>query len=463
MTEHPSMVLARNIAAMDFSDFPAATVNKAKIHILDTLGAAIAGAASVETEAVLRAFDIAENNGASGCAPVWGTALIVDSRTASFVNGVSAHAFELDDSGGCDHSGAVVLPAAIAALSDVRKTVSGQSFLTAILAGYEVGRRMLEACGGYETHNGLGWHSTGTCGAFAAAAATGKLFGFDAERHTSALGIACSYAGGTWSFIHDGSQTKKLHAGRAAEGGFAAAKLAASGLSGPLSVLDAAGWGNFFTTFCRGEGKPEFLNADFGEFWRVNRCSIKPYATCRGTHSAIDAMQKMLTEHTFAPNEILRIDVAMSAFQAGMCGGKTVTSRADAQMSLPYALAAQLQFGKVGLDELEEAAWTATSIKNTLLMTHVEVDPDMAANAEPDITITLKDGRMLSQTVEFPLGGMANPMSETAVIAKFMSLASRVLPDARCREIGDFVMNLDMASDAGNISDLLTLPVNLKS
>ncbi|WP_343314944.1 MmgE/PrpD family protein [Brucella sp. BE17] len=459
MNEHPSMVLARNIAIMRFSDFPAATVNKAKIHILDTLGAAIAGAASVETKIVLNAFDLVEKSGMSGPVPVWGTALTLDSRTASFVNGVSAHAFELDDSGGCDHSGAVVLPAAIAALSDAHTTVSGPSFLTAVLAGYEVGRRMLEACGGYETHNGLGWHSTGTCGAFAAAAATGSLFGFDAQRHASALGIACSYASGTWAFIHDGSQTKKLHAGRATEGGFSAAKLAAAGFSGPIFVLDAAGWGNFFTTFCRGDGNPALLSSDFGEFWRVNRCSIKPYATCRGTHSAIDAIEKMLGEQSFVPDDIMRIDVAMSEFQAGMCGGKIVASRADAQMSLPYALAARLHYGRVGLDELEEAAWSALSIKNTLQLTDVFVDPNMAANAEPVITVTLNDGRVFSKTVEFPLGGMDNPMSDSAVVAKFMALASRVLPESRCREIVDFVMNLEAASDAGRLPALLTLPV----
>ncbi len=337
MTDHPSMTLARNVAAMRFADFPAATIHKTKIHILDTLGAAIAGGISLETQTVLRAFGLADQSGVCGSAPVWGTALALDSRTASFINGVSAHAFELDDCGGCDHSGAVVLPAVVAALGDIREAVTGQHFLTAVIAGYEVGRRVLEACGGYESFNGLGWHSTGVCGAFGAASAVGALHGFDAKRHASALGVACSYAGGTWAFIHDGSQTKKLHAGRAAEGGLSAARLAAAGLDGPLSVFDASGWGNFFATFARGEADENLLSADFGQFWRINRCSIKPYATCRGTHSAVDAVEKMLAGHGFAPSDIARIDVGMSAFQAGMCGGKTIASRADAQMDFDFA------------------------------------------------------------------------------------------------------------------------------
>ncbi len=454
MTEHPSMALARRVAAMRFADLPAATVHKAKIHVLDTLGAAIAGAASVETQAVLRAFGL-DRGEAPGRAPVWGTALALDARTASFVNGVSAHAFELDDSGGCDHSGAVVLPAVVSALNDVDGPVSGEHFLTAVVAGYEVGRRVQEACGGYERFNGLGWHSTGVCGAFGAAAGAGALFGFDAARHASALGVACSYAGGTWAFIHDGSQTKKLHASRAAEGGLSAARLAAAGLDGPLSVFDADGWGNFFATFARGEADPALLDADFGKFWRIDRCSIKPYATCRGTHSAIDAVEKMLAEHGFTPRDIAHIDVAMSEFQAGMCGGGTVQSRADAQMSLPYALAARLQYGKVGLDELEREAWSSPAIAPWLARTAVAVDPAMEAEAEPTVAVTLHDGRAFRETVEFPLGGMENPMSDAAVTAKFMALSTRVLPEARCRDIRDFVLALDAAPDASRLPKLL--------
>lgn len=454
MIEHPSFVLARNVAEMSYDKFSAATIHKAKIHILDTFGASIAGAASLETEMVLRAFNLVASNGNTA---IWGTPLKFDSRTASFVNGVSAHAFELDDSGGCDHSGAVVLPAAIAALSDVSGPVNGTQFLTAILAGYEVGRRVLEACGGYSSHNELGWHSTGTCGVFGAAAAAGVLFNLDAEKHASALGIACSYAGGTWAFIHDGSQTKKLHAGRAAEGGLVAAKLAAAGFYGPASAFDTTGWGNFFTTFDRAGAFADQLNVDFGKFWRVNRCSIKPYATCRGTHSAIDAVEKMLTEHDFGIADIARIDVDMSEFQEGMCGGVSMASRADAQMSLPYALAARLEYGKVSLDELETQAWSAPVIEQWLSLMHVHVNAAMDIDTEPAIKITLHSGESYSQTVDFPLGGMNNPMSDEAVIAKFMGLAVRVLPQAQCVEIRDFVMQLEAADDVSRLVTLLAL------
>lgn len=452
MTEHPSLALARNVAAMTFADFPAVSTHKAKLHILDTLGVAVAGSASTETQTVLRAFGLTRS---SGGAPVWGTSLMLDSRTAGFVNGVSAHAFELDDCGGCDHSGAVVLPALVAALNDVSAPVSGQHFLTAVLAGYEVGRRVLEACGGYEAHNGLGWHSTGTCGTFGAAAAVGKLFGFDTQRHASALGIACSYAGGTWAFIHDGSQTKKLHAGRAAEGGLIAAKLTDASFGGPVSVFDTSAWGSFFTTFGRNADNADLLTAGFGENWRLNRCSIKPYATCRGTHSAIDAIDRILAVHALTPRDIVRIDVAMSGFQAGMCGGSAVASRADAQMSLPYALAARLEYGKVSLAELEHAAWSNPAVARWLSITRVRIDKAMSDEAEPAIKIVTADGRSFEETVEHPLGAPANPMSDAAVTAKFMDLASRVLSEQRCRDIADFTMGLERAADVRLLTTFL--------
>jgi 2-methylcitrate dehydratase PrpD len=199
-----SAQLAEKLCHVRFSDFPAATIHKAKLHILDTLGAALAGSASAETRIAWQALGLRMDQGRSAA---WGMPFDLNPRSASFINGVSAHALELDDSGGCDHSGAVIVPAAFAILPHRESPISGHQLLTAILMGYEVGRRVLEAVGGYEVHNNLGWHSTGTCGVFGAAATTGLLLGLDAVRLEQALGIACSYSGGTWGFIHDGSQT----------------------------------------------------------------------------------------------------------------------------------------------------------------------------------------------------------------------------------------------------------------
>ncbi|TPN37052.1 MmgE/PrpD family protein [Mesorhizobium sp. B2-3-3] len=451
MTETMLTALADKVAATDFSDFPQTTVRKAKLHILDTLGVSIVGATSLETKLAVDALGL---KGDKGEASAWGLPLKTDARTAAFLNGVSAHAFELDDSGGCDHSGAVVVPAVIAALETMEGAVDGRLFLKSVLLGYEVGRRVLEAAGGYEIHNGKGWHSTGTCGTFGAAAAVATLLGLDRDGIASALGCALSYSGGTWAFIHDGGPAKKLHAGRAAEGGYVSARLARSGFHGSLLAFDDV-WGGFFGTFGDGRAAPEELSRDFGQNWRLNRCSIKPHATCRGTHSAIDAIDLMLGDNGLASSDVASVSVEMSGFQFGMCGHKTVTSRAQAQMSLPYAVAARLHHGKVSLAELEEKAWRDPAIGKWLDRVTVRVDQAMRDEEEPSVDIRTRDGRAFSAKVEDPLGGPLNPLSDERIIAKYIDLAGIVLPEARVAALRDVILDIDAVDDVRTFTDLL--------
>ncbi|MGZ9718490.1 MmgE/PrpD family protein [Rhizobium miluonense] len=452
MSDNLARILAELVCATSFDAFPLETIHKAKLHILDTLGAAIAGSASRETDAVVEVLGLRAGTGLS---PVWGRPIMSDPRTAAFVNGVSAHAYELDDSGGCDHSGAVVLPAVLAALGDRDRQLSGRELLRSVLLGYEVGRRVLEALGGYEEHNGLGWHSTGTCGAFGAAAAVGSMLNLEATAMASALGSASSFAGGTWAFIHNGSSTKKLHAGRAAEGGLMAAYLARQGFEGPDSVFEAGRWGSFFATFGAGKDDPQALVRDFGLSWRLNRCSIKPHATCRGTHAGIDALDLLLEHHDLTTRDIAAIEVDISGFQYGMCGGKVIESRAQAQMSLPYALAARLRYGKVFLAELEEAAWSAAEIGPLMDRISVRIDPAMKDEDEPAITIVTVAGERHRLVVEFPLGGPQNPLSDERLVGKYAALAGMVLPATRIDALKDFVLDLENQIDARSLPALL--------
>lgn len=442
--------LANLVSGTRFSDFDAATRHKAKLHVLDTLGVALAGAASVETTTAMAAFAPISR----GPSKIWALGMSSDPRSAALLNGISAHAFELDDSGGCDHSGAVVLPAVLASAPTVRHPVSGAHLLHSVLIGYEVARRVLEASGGYETHNGLGWHSTGTCGPFGAAAAVAVLKGLDEPTLAMALAIAGSTAGGTWAFIHDGSQSKKLHSGRAAEGGLMAAQLAAAGFTGPVSLFEDV-WGGFFPTFTRNPGQRDDLVSDWGDFWRLNRCSIKPHATCRGTHSAIDALDLLLSREKLRPEDVARIEVRISGFQHGMCGGTHLGSRAEAQMSLPYAMAARLEYGTVGLDQLETPAWSSPRIAQWLDRFDMQIDAEMADEDEPAITVVTTGNVRHHATVPFPLGAPQNPLGDDRIIAKFEALCQRVMSRDRTEALRDFVLELDDAPDIAPLLDLL--------
>ncbi|MGX7875031.1 hypothetical protein ACVDG5_021890 [Mesorhizobium sp. ORM6] len=214
-------------------------------------------------------------------------------------------------------------------------------------------------------------------------------------------------------------------------------------------------WGSFFATFCAGKADASALISEFGDSWRLNRCSIKPYATCRGTHSAIDAIDLIFARYGLSVSDIASIEADMSRFQFGMCGGTAIQSRAQAQMSLPYAIAARLHYGKVFLAELETTAWSDPAIAAWLGRILVRIDAGMKDEDEPAITVVTKDGQRHQATVEFPLGGPLNPLSDAQLIAKYTDLASAVLPAAGVAAIRDFILDLDGCAAARELLPLL--------
>ncbi|KPU61183.1 mmgE/PrpD family protein [Pseudomonas fluorescens] len=412
-----------------FEDLPPALVEQARRHILDTFGATLAGA---DSEVAKTARQVFEDE--TGDTLVWSTGQRVGAAQAAMLNGIAAHALELDDTGGCDHSGAVVLPAVMAAVSMAGQPVSGREFITAVVIGYEVGRRVLEACGGYSAHNGAGWHSTATCGVFGAAAASARIFRLNAGQTLSALGIAGSFSGGLWAFIHDGSQSKKLHSGRAAEGGLLAARFAQQGISGPARLFEDV-WGGFLHTLAAATSTPEALDADLGTVWKLARCSIKPYASCRGTHSAIDALGLLLDQLNVPVDQVEDIQVSLCGFLRDMCGGQDVGTLAAAQMSLAYALAARLVHGHCRLQAYDDVARNDPRIVQWMSRIRLEVDPQLSEDGEPVVTLRTVDGRQASLCVEVPLGAPGNPLSDVALEEKFFSLAMRVMSRERVEEL----------------------------
>src|SRR5215510_5681610 len=134
MATNAPLRLGAFVANARYEDLPAGIVDKAKRHILDTLGAGLAGATSEEAKRSLAALLSTDGPGA---ALAWGTQSKLSPRNAAFINGTAAHAFELDDTGGCDHSGAVVVPAALAALEIASRPVRGAEFILAIVLGYD--------------------------------------------------------------------------------------------------------------------------------------------------------------------------------------------------------------------------------------------------------------------------------------------------------------------------------------
>ncbi len=446
-----SAVLARCAAALDPATLPEATVHAARRHLLDTLGAALAGARQPEPSAVLaggRAL-----GGAGGEAVLWGRAGRAPPALAALVNGTAAHALELDDASGCDHSGAVVVPALLAALPLAGDATAGD-LIAGLVLGYDVGRRVMEAAGGYDAHNGAGWHSTGTCGVFGAAAAVARLWRLPAGATCHALGIAGSFASGNWSFLPDGAMTKRLHPGHAASAGVTAAALARAGLTGPAGVFDAA-WGGFLATYAGEAAQPAALTDGLGEAWRIHRSSIKPYASCRGTHAAVELALGLRREVPAA--QVAAIEVGVHPTLVRMCGAAAAGTLLEAQMSMPYALAVAWLRGGAGLPDFAPEVRASAEVAAWMRKVRLVEDASVPSNIACRMTVTPEAGPVREARLDVPAGSWNRPLPDAAVRDKYRGLAAPVLGAARAAALEARVMGLGPGDDPRDIADLLEI------
>lgn len=441
--------LARHVALAPGSAMPGPIRAKAADHALDTLGAMLAGSGADETglaHAALRAV------GERGPVPVVGDPSSgLGPRGAALVNGIAAHAYELDDTGGCDHSGAVIWPALLSLLAVAPEAVPGARVIEAVVMGYDIGRRVMLGFGGYRPHNQAGWHSTGTCGAFAAAAASARLLGLSEAACRDALGIAASMAAGSWAFIHDGAMTKRLHAGHAAEAGVSAALLARQGFKGPAQIFEPV-WGGFYQTYGHAGGRAEPALLDgLGERWLIEAAAIKPHASCRDVHGAIDAVARLQARHGPRAEDVRAVQVRLSSFLNGMVGGSDVSTMAAAQMSLPWGIAAQLLWGEAGLSAYSEARRADEAARGLMRRVGIQLDESVQASWSSSLSLELRDGQILEEPTRIPLGAPENPLPAAALRAKFDGLARRVLSSAAADRLADLALGLDGLPDARHL------------
>lgn len=446
-------VLGEFAARTDYEALPPPAIAAVRRHTLDTLGAAIGGALQPEPEAALGAGRGAF--GAGGQAVVFGRDDGASPGLAALVNGTAAHALELDDASGCDHSGAVVVPATFAALALPNVVASERDVVAAIAVGYDVGRRVMEAAGGYDGHNGAGWHSTGTCGVFGAAAAVARVLRCDAGQTAHALGIAASFASGTWAFLADGAMTKRLHPGHAASAGLLAVTLARGGLTGPSLVFEAD-WGGFFKTYAPASSQPDALIDGLGHDWRIHRSSIKPYASCRGTHAAVDAVLQLRRE--MPVEDVASVVVSVTPTVEKMCRGKEIRTFVDAQMSLPYAIAVAFTHGAAGADLFDAEHRQQEQIRHVMDRVEVRAIDGLPSNVAARLEVRGTSGSVRSMAVDVPLGSPGNPLPQQALMAKFHSLADAVLGTNGAAALEERILKLGEGGDARDVPALARKP-----
>jgi 2-methylcitrate dehydratase PrpD len=341
-TVAPTRALAGWIANLRYEDLPQRTREVVRAALLDTVGCGVYGYRTPWAQMLLQ---WARGGGEKAEATVWGDARpTLRAADAALVNGTASHAFELDDYHNAKlHAGAVVVPAALATAE--RLGSDGKRLVTSIAAGYEVMIRSSLALNPSAARL-RGWHLTGVCGPFGAAAACAVLMGLDVEHTAWALGLAGTQAAGLWAFNADGTMSKRLHAGKAAHSGVLAAELAQSGFTGPTQIYEF-GDGGVLKAFSDASD-PAPLTADLGRVWHLESNVVKPYSCCGSTHSYVDAALALRQKLGTAWDTSRAVRVGVCKVVDVQCGfDYTPTTALNAQMSLRYIVAAALTEGQV--------------------------------------------------------------------------------------------------------------------
>jgi 2-methylcitrate dehydratase PrpD len=250
---------------------------------------------------------------------------------------------------------------------------------------------------------------------------------------------------------------KRVHAGRAAEGGLLAVLLAQDGVTGPAHAFEDV-WGSFLKTYGHGPVQPEALTCDLGRDWLMRHAAIKPYASCRDTHAAVDALERVVTRHNLQAHAVASIRVRLNAFLDGMVGGRDVFNLPAAQMSLPYAAAARLLFGTAGLGAYSAERRSSPAVAELLPRIIVDIDETVSASWRSSIIVETRDGQRIEEPTTAPLGSPENPLPPDRLRTKFHELACMSLTADQADRLAEFALNLDDERDARALPALLRTP-----
>ena len=450
--------LARHHAALQLKQIPGAVLEAAKLHILDSLGCLLAGS-RLETGKLAYNLAVATSgdSGPNATATLFGTELRVAYLDAVLAMSTAAHCGEMDDihggAGTC--IGAMVVPALLA--SAERFGGSGQNFLEAAIAGYEVIARVGLAIDAPALF-ARGWWPSTICGALGVAAAGAKFLRWPGDKTANALGIAALQTGGMITGGNEGATARHLAFGRAAQNGILALLAAEQGFTGPKRALeDPRG---FCLTLC-GEPRWEFLQDV--ERYHLPDVAFKPYPCARQLHAGVEALLTLIRQHAIAPALIQAIELSVPTPNAAMLNRPAVPAgHAAAVGSGQYVMAVTALRGRIDLASFEEKFLRSDSVRE--LMTRVTVNGDASLDRHfpkhwpGRVRVKLLDGRSDAHEVIIPKGEAGNPMTPEELAEKFLSSAAPVLGDAKARAVMGEVQSLGSRESLQPLISALRLP-----
>jgi 2-methylcitrate dehydratase PrpD len=437
---HETQTLAQFVTDTNFSDLPSGLVDECKIAVLDTVAAGFIGAVQPWAQQLLH---MVRTLGGSPQATVIQQAWQTDVSRAALANGALIGAFECEPLTG-SHACGTVLPAALAISQ--RDHLDGPSFLTALATGFEISARIARTAVGLETVRGF--HNPGTQGPFGAAAAVGKLLGFDVRQQLSALGLAGSCCAGLLEFASSGADTKRLHLGRASQLGLESALLAQQGLRGPATVLESR-YG-YYTAFSEPTDLQPLVDG-LGRDWAIRPPSHKSFATHVTHQAVVQAISQWRQAHSVEPEAIDRVLIRgtprITETRHAQRDPQTVMG---GQYSLPFTAAVALT-----RDLADPLVYTAEAVHDPVvrhLASRIELvaDAELARTAADNFQARIiieHHGRSDTLITQPHKGSPRNPFTWDEMVEKFRRYTAHSLTEHAATHLIEAISTLDRASD----------------
>jgi 2-methylcitrate dehydratase PrpD len=415
-----SAQLAGFAASLRFEDLPGPVVRRAEDLLVDWFASAVAGKGARPVESILHFTQ--------AMGPADGPSEVVVSRGrstpyfAAMANAAASHFAEQDDvhNGSVFHPATVVFPAAVAVAQALG--ASGRQLLAASVAGYEVGIRVGEFLG--RSHYKV-FHTTGTAGTLAAAAATGNLLGLDAQQMRHAFGSAGTQSAGLWEFLRTAADSKQLHTAHAAAAGLLSAYLAKDGFTGADRIFEGA---QGMAAGMSDDADAMNLTDRLGTRWATVETSFKYHASCRHTHPAADALAQVMRECRLQPDAVARVVTHVHQGAIDVLGPVLDPATVhQSKFSMGTVLALVARFGHAGLPEFEQHFRDAETVRfrdKVEMVLDPEVDAAYPRRWIGKVTVQTVDGRVLHGRVDEPRGDPGNTLSRDQLTVKALQLAA---------------------------------------
>lgn len=443
----PDMSATRQIAEFVSNQrtLPLTVVERAKLHIADTLACILAGS-STHAASIFMEISAPSNHKARVIVP--GLGHWDDPSLAAMLTGICAHADDFDDTSEQSMNGHPSAPILSALLPTACMTnASGLDVIRAYAVGVEVACKLGSALGA--AHTRRGWHTMSTLGALGATAAAAALRGLDESQTERAFAIGCSFAGGVLG--NTGTMTKTLHCGRAAQAGYLAAALAERGFTAGTHILEAP---HGFLDALTDRSKHRIELPALGEEWELLTpgLAVKLYPCCSCTHLSIDAAIEISKRHSLDIQKIAHV----SCFVRNECTDylrfPNPKTGIEAKFSMNFTVAVALARGKITLDDFDTAALSQEDI--ALLMPKVHMKTWAGEEESGLVEVVLTDGTRFTATRDVPRGSPGDPASWADILAKLQDAEAR----ARNRmqtPLAMFFASLQSMETQSQFSDLL--------